>query len=358
MSGPKTIDLFSGVGGFSLGFSLAEFDVALAVDKNETTLETYRRNFPDKRAVNIDLSQADGEDILAETSLEKGDVDVVIGGPPCQGFSVMGNRDKDDERNGLLLHFARQVVDIAPRYFVMENVKGLNSGDAKDYLERFEETLDSAGFGIVEPLKVLNAKNYGVPQDRERLIVIGYREGEIKPPYPEPINEKTGVRDAIGDIPSNLDSQQIENGVLKSELGEPSPYVRRLNSWKNGSRNLPNGLSGMQPVDHEERIVERFSKVEPGDRDEISSYHRLDPDQPSYTLRAGSGRDRGTHTAARPIHPEDPRVITVREAARLQSFPDWFQFHQTKYHGMRQIGNSVPPLLAFRIGESILDSID
>ncbi|ELZ14050.1 modification methylase XorII [Natrinema thermotolerans DSM 11552] len=353
MTTPKVVDLFSGVGGLSLGISEAGADVVLAVDNNEKALEAYNSNFPDKITKNLDLSTADQDDILSNTGITKEEVDIVTGGPPCQGFSVMGKRDPDDERNNLLLKYAEHISGLSPDYFVMENVKGLMSGDKREFLEEFLNEIRSAGYNIVEPIQVLDAAEFGVPQYRERVIVLGYRDTCPKPSYPTPDDSNVNSWDAIGDLPNNLDD--VENGVYKGELGPQSDYVKKINSWKQKASTIPEGITGLDPVDHSERVRNRFADVDPGSNDEVSRYYRLKKTEPSVTLRAGSSPDRGTHTPARPIHPVAPRCITVREAARIQSFPDWFQFSPTKYHGLRQIGNSVPPLLAKCIGDELLE---
>jgi len=353
MGSPKVIDLFSGVGGFSLGFAQSGFEVELAVDSNEPTIETYQRNFSNTNTKEADLSEVDIIDILSEENIDKDSIDVVIGGPPCQGFSVMGKQKEDDERNKLLLDFARHVIDISPDYFVLENVPGLMSEIGNEYLSEFLSVIENQGYSVVKDIEKLNARNFGVPQDRERVIVIGYKNEVPEPSYPTPTGPEVNSWKAIRDLPTNLTEVPLEEGVYRGNLGEPSEYVKKINSTKPFAEDLPNGISGLEPVDHTEKVRERFSKVEPGEVDEVSRYPRLKKDEPSNTLRAGSSRSRGTHTPARPIHPVAPRCITVREAARLQSFPDWFQFHPTKYYGLRQIGNSVPPLVAKNIAQEI-----
>lgn len=350
---PTVVDLYCGVGGFSLGFHVAGLPVSIAVDNDETTLSTYKKNFPDTSTASLDLGECSSEDILRETGLETGDIDIVIGGPPCQGFSVMGKREADDERNDLLLGFAEHVLALDPEYFVLENVDGLLSEGSRDYLDKFLQKVREGGFKIREPIQVLNAEDYGIPQSRKRLFLLGYQSDQPEPEYPDEPQKTVTVEDALNDLPSDLYEPDLDDGVFRGELGEPSSYVEKINSWKPLSDSIPDEVTALDPVDHKEEIRERYDEVEPGTYEEISRYYRLENTGTSTTLRAGSGKDRGTHTAARPIHPEEPRVVTVREAARLQSFPDWFQFHETKYYGMRQIGNSVPPLLAAQIGEKL-----
>ncbi|NHN40066.1 DNA cytosine methyltransferase [Halorubellus sp. JP-L1] len=352
------VDLYCGVGGFSLGFEVADLSTTVAVDKDETILSTYKENFPDTIAKQLDLGTCETTDILRDTGLCKGDVDIVIGGPPCQGFSVMGKRDSDDDRNDLLLSFADHVVELSPDYFVMENVDGLLQGEARDYLDEFLGIIRDGGFEVREPIKVLNAADFGVPQNRKRLFLLGNKEGLPQLNYPMEDEESPSVEEAFKDLPEGLNDLSLENGQYKGPLNAPSDYVKEINSWEPLASDTPNGLTSLETVNHSEEVQERYENTEPGTYEDVSRYRRLESCNPSTTLRAGSSRDRGTHTAARPIHPTEPRVISVREAGRLQSFPDWFQFHETKYYGMRQIGNSVPPLLASKLGERVKRVLD
>lgn len=351
---PTVVDLFSGVGGFSLGLQAAGYSVEVAVDSDETILGTYQNNFPDTVTKCLDLSEVESDRILEDTGLKKSDVDVVVGGPPCQGFSVIGNREEDDERNDLLPTYADHLVNLEPDYFVLENVDGLLSGHARDYLNDFLETVKDHGYSVKEPIEVLNAVDYGVPQNRKRLFVLGYKSDLPEPKYPEETENKVAVEEAFQDLPSYLDDVEIVDGTLTGTRCKASDYVREINSWEDEAGRSIENLTSFDPVDHEQRIRDRYDEVKPGSYDEVSNYYRLDPSKPSSTLRAGSSKSRGTHTAARPIHPVAPRVITVREAARLQSFPDWFQFHHTKYYSLREIGNSVPPLISKQIGERLI----
>jgi DNA (cytosine-5)-methyltransferase 1 len=356
MNDPTVVDLFAGVGGFSLGFIQADYNVGLAVDNHDITLGTYQKNFPNVTTKNINLSDTSRHEILKGTDIDHRNVDIVVGGPPCQGFSAIGNQDPDDDRNDLLIEFAKKIQTIAPRYFILENVRGLMSERVNDYLNQFIDLVSSAGYNIKGP-KVLNAANHGIPQKRKRMFAIGYRRGEKEPDFPEPKDSQQNSWAAIKDIPSCLQDVKLENGIYYGSLGEKSRYVERINSWQPLVENVSHGLSGLEPVNHTEKVKNRFSNVKQGEQDDVSRYPRLDKEKPANTLRAGSSRERGTHTPARPIHPESPRCITVREAARLQSFPDWFEFHPTKYHGLRQIGNSVPPMIAKKLAEEIRSCI-
>jgi len=353
MSAPTAIDLFCGAGGFSLGFKDAGFDMLVSVDLYDEAIEVYQNNLPDANAVNADLTEYPPDKLVSGLETKKDGIDVIIGGPPCQGFSVMGKQDPNDERSGLLLRFAYYIEELSPEYFVMENVPGLLTEKSSSYLDSFIDRVESAGYSIVSPIKSVDASNYGVPQKRERVIVIGHKLSNPAPEYPKPVQETVTVESAFAGIPSDIEEVQLDNGVYRGELDYESSYVEEINSMMGHNPSI-DSLSGLNPVNHSESVRDRFSEVEQGGKDPVSQFPRLDPAGTSPTLRAGSGSDRGTHTPARPIHPFENRCITVREAARLQSFPDWYEFHDTKYHSLRQIGNSVPPLLARAIGESLM----
>lgn len=372
---PTAIDLFCGAGGMSLGFEQAGFDVVAAFDRQEFNIATHILNFPNTRAFVRDLSRLDGCELRKLARVGRRNIDVVFGGPPCQGFSVGGRRDLADPRNQLVYHFARLVRQLRPKYFVMENVKGLMQGHARTVLESFLRRIKRAGYAVVEPIQVLNAEDYGVPQRRHRTFILGCRQGLALPSYPlrEGFYDDNGrehfpnVRDAISDLP-DIDSYM--------ELFTEDQFPKNLRQTKNAYALLMRGelvayddisdraepdctcLSGCLRTAHSAAIIKRFMKTPMGVAEPISRYIRLAWDDVAPTLRAGTGADRGSHTAPRPIHPEKPRCITTREAARLHSFPDWFRFHGTRWHDFRQIGNSVPPLLAKAVAKQIFASLD
>lgn len=183
-SRPKAIDLFSGAGGLSLGFEQAGFDVVAALEIDPIHAATHEYNFPECQVICADAADVSGRDLLRRAGLRRGEVDVVFGGPPCQGFSLIGKRLADDPRNSCLSHFNRLVAEIRPRYFVMENVAGLTIGPARRILEAFLQASIDEGYLVVEPVEVLNAAEFGVPQDRKRLFVYGYLPSKRKPVYP------------------------------------------------------------------------------------------------------------------------------------------------------------------------------
>ena len=377
---PKVVDLYAGAGGLSLGFEQAGFDVVAVVEFDPIHCATHEFNFPKTSVICADTRTVTGESILEVIGLGKGELDVLVGGPPCQGFSLMGKRALDDPRNGLVSEFGRLVLELNPKYFVMENVAGLTQGNHKKFLAEIIEFFHDAGYEIKTPYKVLDAGNFGVPQHRERLFLIGARKGYKLPEYPQAktisrkmrpkenwadqlsiIDIGPSVLDALSDLPNvdDLPELALHDSAVVS-LGNPSVYASKLRGetvdlddhahkrvWDESI------LTSSARTVHTQKTIERFRETPHGFNEEISRFLKLHPEGISNTLRAGTNSDRGAHTAPRPIHPMHNRVITVREAARLHSYPDWFRFHVSKWHGFRQIGNSVPPLLARAVAEEI-----
>lgn len=291
---------------------------------------------------------------------------------------MMGKRALDDPRNALLAEFARIVIELQPRYFIMENVSGLTSGNQRQLLDEVVEVMGEAKYQVLLPYKVLQAAEFGTPQSRKRLVLIGARRDAPLPAYPEPLftprringnlpSKVTlplgpSVRDALGDLP-DADSYEalLHDDQTVAEYGQASTYsaalrgsVREPGDYSHPRVFDPNLLTSSTRTVHTAKSIERFKETEPGTSEPISRFLRLHPDGVCNTLRAGTNSDRGAYTAPRPIHPHFPRVLTVREAARLHGYPDWFRFHVTKWNGFREIGNSVPAHLAKAVGAAIL----
>jgi DNA (cytosine-5)-methyltransferase 1 len=365
---PLAVELFAGVGGFSLGMKAAGIDVALAVEKDEQTQATYSQNFPSTPVLCADVQELTGLEIrrLLEVAQNQqgrewdGFIGLVFGGPPCQGLSRIGKRDVDDPRNQLIAHFCRLVIELQPAAFVLENVPDLLLPKYAGLIEPSLQQLQQAGYNLWT--WVLNAKDYGVPQNRKRVFIGGIL-GDTSPRLPGAASQVVTVRDAIGDLtklskeafPQLFDTDELQLDQKQPTLeAQPSEYVLKLEQvFSSPPTTNPHLLTGCCFTRHTPSVIQRFEATTPGTTEPESRLYRLKWNGVARTLRAGTGSDKGRHTAARPIHPTQARVLTVREAARLSSFPDWFRFHQRIWRGMRQVGNAVPPLLALAVGEAI-----
>ena len=361
---PIGIDLFAGAGGLSLGFEQAGFDVAAAVEIDPIHCAVHEYNFPNCATICDSVVNLTGDVIRARAGLGDREVDCVFGGAPCQGFSMIGKRVLDDPRNRLVFHFVRLVKELKPRYCVFENVKGLTVGKHKQFLAELIEALKEAGYDVLVPYRVLNAADFGVPQDRHRLFLIGARNGERMPDYPAARDSVT-VADAIGDLPDADCFEELKHSdSVAVSFDTKSVYGRKLRGLDVDPHDYsydrcfdPNVLTASLRTEHTELSRKRFGDTEHGKTEPISRFLKLHPEGVCNTLRAGTDSARGAFTSPRPIHPHSPRVITVREAARLHSYPDWFRFHITKWHGFRQIGNSVPPLLGRAVARQIVSAL-
>lgn len=334
------VDLFSGCGGFGLGARAAGFGPELAFDVDRILTSSHSSNFPDSELTLADLSKVSGTDIKKKAD---GDVLGVFGGPPCQAFSAIGHRSMDDPRRELLGHFFRLVDEIRPAFFVMENVVGLSYADAKPALDSALESV-AGRYKIVGPL-ILDAADFGAATKRRRLFVIGYDPLRCDPLVEADLiaakKPAATVSDAISDLYLAMESGErdgFDHWTLPVGVDD-NPYRSSLRA--------PDGtFTGHRPTIHTDAVITRFSMVPPGGVDKIGRHPRLRWDGQCPTLRAGTGSDRGSFQSVRPIHPDAPRVITVREAARLQGFPDSFRFHPTVWHSFRMIGNSVSPVIS------------
>lgn len=374
---PIGIDLFAGVGGLSLGFEQAGFDVVAAVEIDPIHAAAHLFNFPDCKVIPRSVAELTGDAIREIAGIGKRKVDVVFGGAPCQGFSLIGQRALEDPRNKLVAEFVRIVAELDAGAFVFENVKGLTVGRHRQFLEELIEAFEAIGYTLQLPWRVLNAASYGVPQDRERLILMGTKRGYKTPAYPAPTTHSQAARDlilprgptcaeALGDLPEPEDFEALSAGdaVATSRWKRPSAYAAEMRClepahWHFGYERAwdPKQLTASARTDHSDISRRRFRETAPGSVEPISRFYKLPPDGISNTLRAGTDSARGAFTSPRPIHYGSPRCITVREMARLHGFPDWFRFHQTKWHGARQVGNAVPPPLGRAVATQILAAL-
>jgi len=378
MGRPIGIDLFSGVGGLSLGFEQAGFDVMAAVEYDPIHAAAHAFNFTECAVLARSVVGLTGIEIRRVANIGDKRVDVVFGGPPCQGFSLIGQRLLDDPRNSLVREFVRIVRELDANYFVFENVKGLTVGTHRKFLEELIEEFRSIGYNVRLPWRVLNAVSYGTPQVRERLILIGAKKGLKLPDYPIATTARSGsdaalagldlgptCSDALGDLPDAESFEELHelDHVRTENWGKLSSYAAEMrctsaSAWHFGYRRKWDSqmLTSSTRSEHTDISRRRFSTTKPGDVEPISRFLKLAPSGVCNTLRAGSDSARGAFTSPRPIHYRHPRCITVREMARLHGFPDWFRFHVTKWHGARQVGNAVPPPLARAIASEILQA--
>ena len=359
---PTVLDLFCGAGGMSLGFEQAGFDVVAGIEIDPVHAAVHRYNFPDCKMYRDDISTLTGKKILEDL----GFIDVVIGGPPCQGFSLIGKRDMADERNKLIMEFMRMVSEVRPNYFVMENVAGLMIGKAKSFLEEAISFIEVKGYSVIKPVRVLNASDYGVPQNRKRLFLFGYKNGLNAPAYPKQEIYKVTVAEAISDLPDiDLYDELLEDDTIDFIVNPKSQYAIFLHDPEKNLEDFSiprewdkDKITNEARTVHTEKSRERFHNTKHGEAEKISRFLKLDPHGQCNTLRAGTDRSRGAYTSPRPINPYFDRCISVREALRLHSYPDWFRMHKTKWHGFREVGNSVPPLLAKSIASQVLQAMD
>ena len=371
----KLIDLFSGCGGLSTGYEMAGYEVVLALEKDEWASETYRFNHPNTKVITGDITQILNPLELLDENVE---IDGIIGGPPCQGFSLSGKRDKNDPRNSLFMNFISFVKAYSPKFFMMENVPGILSMETQKgekVVDLIFDEYEKAGYNAT--YFKLNAADYGVPQSRYRVIFIGIRKDlpfnmdDLKPSITHPEGSQISIADAIMDLP------QIEAGQGK-EVGDYAANAEtEYAKWARGTCNkLYNHVS----MRHTQRIIERFKVIpqggsladvpeehmqrQRGNASQISgktysqNNMRPYPDRPSPTIAASF---QGNF-----VHPYLNRNYTAREAARLQSFPDWYVFKGKRttmswekcLSQYQQIGNAVPPLLARAIAMKIKDYIE
>ena len=356
----NVIDLFSGCGGLSLGFMKEGYTVKKAVEFDSSIANTYKMNHPEVEVIVDDIRNIDKSGIF-----QHGDADVIIGGPPCQGFSMAGARIREgfigDPRNFLFKHYFNVVKTVKPKVFVMENVKGIMTmQDGKifdEILKIFTDPnlLDGQPYHL--NYKVVKAVDFGVPQKRERMIIIGSLQDvdidelwqrtkkEIAADYPHYFDRVT-VEDAIGNMPG-----ATENGEIKN----PSPVNQYQKYLSSSNQVLENHIQ----TKHSKLAVDRMKKIANGENFEVldekinsvhsGAYGRLCWDEPAPTVTTRFD----TPAGGRFIHPVQNRTLTPREAARIQSFPDDFVFYGNKTSVCKQIGNAVPPKISYFLARLI-----
>jgi len=362
------IDLFSGCGGMTLGFNWAGFNSLIASDIDENCGDTIKQNFPETKFILGDICNVKKKEF--DSLLNNTEVDVITGGPPCQGFSLANkkrNKVKDDPRNRLFYEYVKIINWFHPKAIVMENVKGLLSMLGGKVIKTIVEEFESAGIGYNVDYRILKASDFGVPQSRERVILIGIRKDlNIFPEFPKPLDYVVTVDEAISDLPL------IHAGEGKEIMDYPrDPESQYQTLMRSKSTIVYNHVA----MKHTSRLVERFKAIKPGQNlidvwDTHGAMRRGNPTEKSNIKFSQNNQrlfgDRPAPTIAASfqsnfIHPYLNRNFTAREGARLQSFPDDFIFKgmRTKMSWEKglsqyqQIGNAVPPLLAKAIAEKL-----
>lgn len=376
---PNVIDLFAGAGGLSLGAARAGFDVVSAVEIEPHAIATHAVNFPMTRHIQKNMMELNGGELLAISKIPHGQLDGLIGGPPCQGFSNMGHRNVDDVRNGLFIKFFELVEETQPLFFAAENVPGIMNSKYNQIRGAAFEHL--CGYHVLPPIKV-DASEYGAPTTRTRVFFLGFRDDIRIIPFTISdiermkihVKKRTNARQALEGLP-NICYQKDSVGIMSISNeyhNKDMPHIQSKFFYERVTGMRPDGLgdmdyvhryihkrevNGFLPTKHTYAVRDRYARLKYGQQDSISKSTRLNPDGYCPTLRAGTGPEKGSYQAVRPIHYEYDRVITPREAARLQGFPDWFKLPDTIWHGFRQIGNSVSPIVAERVLSGIFQKL-
>lgn len=335
----KIIDLFCGCGGLSKGFEKAGFEVELAIDLWEDAVKTYNHNHKEAIAICDDIHNL-GDDILNRIK-EKGEVVGVVGGPPCQGYSTVGTRDVNDPRNHLYLEYCRIVEKILPEFFVIENVKGLTTLGGGIFKEDIINRFQNLGYKV--QYRILNAADYGVPQNRQRVFFVGMKNKKFI--FPEGKDYIITSEDALSDLPS-LDSEE-DSTIYISEPQNEYQRLMRINS---------NKVLNHEKTNHIEQTISIISMIPDGGnifdlpeeywniRKYNKAFERMSSKAPSNTIDTGHRNY---------FHYKENRIPSVRESARIQSFPDHFEVLGSKTSQYKQIGNAVPPLLAYEVAQAI-----
>lgn len=339
MTRPTAIDAFSGAGGLTLGLINSGFDVRLSFDNNQVAVDTHRKNL-DNRAEVLDATLTTGRELLDLSGLEPGELDLLAGGPPCQGFSLQRRGAREDPRNLLVLRYLDWLTEIRPRTFLIENVAAIRSIRGSHLLAAVTERASELGYQVHG--KILNAADFGVPQRRRRAFLVGVPESSEFSWPKVAVDPPPTVFDTIGDLESppadGSHHPSIHNHYRESRMSTKN--LERI-------RHIPQG-GGREFLPEHLRLACHAN----GHR-HLDTYGRLAWDEQAVTITARFD----SFTRGRFGHPVEDRTITLREGARLQTFPDHFVFLGNREDGARLIGNAVPPKLAQTIGAQLLKTI-
>lgn len=320
---PTVISTFAGCGGSSLGYSMAGFRELLANEWDDNAVATFRLNFPDVPMIQGDIAKLSGDEILRVTGLRPGELDILDGSPPCQGFSTVGKRQLDDPRNSLFREYVRLLRELKPKVFVMENVSGMVKGVMKVVFAEIMRELKASGYKV--SARLLNAMYFNVPQSRQRMIFVGVREDlGIEPSHPVAESELITFRQAVKGLSETVQDSNIDH-VWIDEVAKQTKWVGRAFEMLPGEKLIKGNASGI----------------------------RLHWDKPSPTIQKNAPPGCAPYIRNSMIHPSQPRTPSIREMARCQSFPDEYRFVEALNNGMHRIGNSVPPLFMRSIANHI-----
>ena len=350
------LDLFCGAGGFAVGASWAGFQSVLGIDHLEPAIETWSHNHPDAIACLGDIKQVDPEyirDLLASKGVHK--IDLLTGGVPCQGFSRANRKHNDnDERNFLFLEYMRFVKVFMPDYIILENVSGMRSTAGGQFEDQIRSDMESLGYTVT--VRLVNAAEYGVPQIRQRLLFVGVKnDSGLTSPYQFPDGEFKDhfrtVADAISDLPA-LENDETRNSY---ELPAQTEYQKLMRGEGSITTIVPShGLVNHSAPNHQPEVLEKIAATQPGEPmyPKFKQRIRLKSDAPSPTQLAGGIRPQFQFG-----HPTQVRGLSIRERARIQSFPDSYEFKGGMVQERVQTGNAVPPLLIYNITKPIAEDI-
>lgn len=339
----KIIDLFCGCGGLSKGFEMAGFETKIAIDMWPDAVKTYNHNRSKEVAICEDIHNWD--DNFLEQLNKDGDIIGIIGGPPCQGYSTVGTRDINDPRNHLYKEYCRIVEKIRPIFFVIENVKGLTT--LSDGLFRDDIINRFSKLGYTVKFKILNAADFGVPQNRYRVFFVGMTNKGFE--FPAPLDYKVTTKEAIGDLPAL-------RGLEKICSYNQVP----LTKYEQKMRGTSTILFNHEGTNHTQKTINIISKIKDGGKikDLPEKYWHVRKYNKAFERMNSKSQSNTIDTGHRNyFHYSQNRIPSVRENARLQSFPDDFEFLGSKTSQYKQVGNAVPPLLAFSVAKAIIENL-
>lgn len=347
---PKFLDLFCGIGGLSLGLSKAGMKCIGGVDNWEDACQTYVHNHPDEKCLLADVSKLTLNEITSYFGIATDDIDIMVGGPPCQGFSTVGKRDKKDPRNKLWQHYLDLVSQIRPAYVLIENVEGLVVMDRGGVCESIVDTFNAIGYHA--KWRLLKSADFGVPQLRKRVVFLATLDGLVMPEYPEPtVLRPVTVAEAISDLPA------LGPGEAVTAYSSPP-----LTAYQKQLRARAKTLANHEAAKHPKHLVELLSHIpDGGNRKSIpdhlqpasgfhNSYARLASNKPALAVTSNMRKP----SSARSTHPTQNRGLTVREGLRLQSFEDTFIVLGSRTSQYLQVGNAVPPRLGEALGRELV----